>query len=147
MHPHIPKLQELLRGLADHAGLTPKVVVSPSASHAGDRSAWDPTWIPFDEFVQSGKQSKLGRTATGEIEWARMGFDWPLWILFSSGTTGAWCRQTGQDRHHIPREAHTGWWWRLTSFGCLTRTRMCARFGNRQAKVRRSGVAKRVAAW
>ena len=93
VHPHIPKLQELLRGLADRAGLTPKVVVSPNASHAGDRSAWDPAWIPFDEFVQSGKQRKLGRTAAGEIEWARLGFDWPLWILFSSGTTGACCRQ------------------------------------------------------
>ena len=95
VHPHIPKLQELLRGLADRAGLTPKVVVSPNASHAGDRSAWDPAWIPFDEFVQSGKQRKLGRTAAGEIEWARLGFDWPLWILFSSGTTGACCRQKG----------------------------------------------------
>lgn len=39
--------------------------------------------------MKLGGEKKLGRTSEGEIEWARLPFDWPLWILFSSGTTGS----------------------------------------------------------
>lgn len=53
-----------------------------------DRSDWDSEWIDFENFVTCGREKKLGRTSEGEIEWARLGFNWPLWILFSSGTTG-----------------------------------------------------------
>lgn len=45
-------------------------------------------WTSWDEFVRLGGEKKLGRTADGEILWKRMEFDWPIWILFSSGTTG-----------------------------------------------------------
>lgn len=51
-------------------------------------SARDTEWMPFEEFLKIGRERKLGRTSEGEVEWAQLPFDWPLWILFSSGTTG-----------------------------------------------------------
>jgi len=42
----------------------------------------------WDNFILLGKEKALGRTVTGDIDWRRMPFDWPIWILFSSGTTG-----------------------------------------------------------
>lgn len=30
----------------------------------------------------------MGRSDSGEVRWQRLPFDTPLWILFSSGTTG-----------------------------------------------------------
>lgn len=44
--------------------------------------------IRWNDFLQIGKEKKLGRDDTGEIQWKRLSFNWPLWILFSSGTTG-----------------------------------------------------------
>ena len=88
VHPHIPKLTALLDGLKSRAGISPKVVLinhpdAPTSTTGRDE------WTSFGEFVKLGREKKLGRTAEGEIEWARLSFDWPLWILFSSGTTGA----------------------------------------------------------
>ncbi|KAG1755681.1 hypothetical protein EDB19DRAFT_1924945 [Suillus lakei] len=65
--------------------LNPVVIVIQSAR---DVSGWDTDWVSWDTFISKGKSSSLGRTPEGEIEWCRQGFDWPLWILFSSGTTG-----------------------------------------------------------
>ena len=88
MHPHLPKLKELLRGLADRVSLQPKVVVIHHTAHRASQHDWEDGWTGFDDFVDVGKVRNLGRTADGEIEWTRLPFDWPLWILFSSGTTG-----------------------------------------------------------
>ena len=44
--------------------------------------------MSWEDFVQEGAQHKLGRSENGEIEWRRLSFDAPLWVLFSSGTTG-----------------------------------------------------------
>lgn len=88
MHPHLPKLKELLRGLKDRVSLEPKVVVIHHASSPAGQQDWEDGWTSFEAFVNVGKEKKLGRTADGEIEWTRLPFDWPLWILFSSGTTG-----------------------------------------------------------
>lgn len=44
--------------------------------------------MSWESFVDAGKAAKLGRDSNGEIEWRRQAFDWPIWILFSSGTTG-----------------------------------------------------------
>ncbi|KAF7776145.1 hypothetical protein Agabi119p4_4538 [Agaricus bisporus var. burnettii] len=70
VHNHIPKLSQLLAGLSE------------------DRSGWEPGWIGWDAFIEDGRNSKKGITPQGEIEWNRLPFDAPLWILFSSGTTG-----------------------------------------------------------
>jgi acetoacetyl-CoA synthetase len=86
VHPHLPKLTTLIQGLKDRAGIAPKVVVI----HQLDAPSQDTKWTSFDAFVKLGQEKKLGRTSDGsaEIEWAQLPFDWPLWILFSSGTTG-----------------------------------------------------------
>jgi len=47
-----------------------------------------PDWVSWQDFISAGEACKLGRSAEGEIQWYRHGFDAPLWILFSSGTTG-----------------------------------------------------------
>lgn len=85
VHQHLPKLQTLLSGLRDRCILEPKVVIIETGKR-------DPS-IPigrgelWDSFIAEGKANALGRS-NGEIQWTRQGFDWPLWILFSSGTTG-----------------------------------------------------------
>jgi len=44
--------------------------------------------VHWNDFLKIGSEKKLGRDETGEIQWKRLSFNWPLWILFSSGTTG-----------------------------------------------------------
>ncbi|KAF9782823.1 acetoacyl-CoA synthetase [Thelephora terrestris] len=89
IHPHLPKLSTLLSGLFTKSGQSPRVVVVTSGHGAlVDTDAWNTEWSTWDAFIETGRKSKLGRSAQGEIEWKRLPFDWPLWILFSSGTTG-----------------------------------------------------------
>ena len=88
VHPHLPKLKSLLQGMSERLDQRPDVIVVPHPSYKGDRNEWDSAWMGWDDFVRIGRAKKLGRTTEGEIEWTRMDFDWPLWILFSSGTTG-----------------------------------------------------------
>jgi acetoacetyl-CoA synthetase len=90
VHPHIPKVRALLSGLSQRSIKHPKVVIIDAVAkgNATASDTLDSSWIQWDDFVALGASSKLGRSAEGEIEWARLGFDWPLWILFSSGTTG-----------------------------------------------------------
>jgi acetoacetyl-CoA synthetase len=78
----------LLSGLSDKLHTIPKVIVIHTLPSKEDRSLWDPSWIGWDTFVSIGKDRALGRKPDGEIEWYRQEFDAPLWILFSSGTTG-----------------------------------------------------------
>ncbi|PPQ94013.1 hypothetical protein CVT25_009861 [Psilocybe cyanescens] len=87
VHPHLPKLSTLLSGLADLIS-PPKVVIISTFSHDQTRQSWEKDWIGWEDFVKEGQQRKLGRSETGEIKWHRLPFDAPLWILFSSGTTG-----------------------------------------------------------
>lgn len=88
IHPHLPKLSTLLSELLAKSGQSPKVVVITSGYGPVSVDAWDPEWSTWDTFMKMGRKSKLGRSPQGEIEWQRLPFDWPLWILFSSGTTG-----------------------------------------------------------
>ncbi|GLB33820.1 putative acetyl-coenzyme A synthetase N-terminus [Lyophyllum shimeji] len=88
VHRHTAKLSVLLSGLSKK-GITPsKVIIIHTIPHPEDRGDWLPGWISWDSFLADGGECKLGRTSSGEIEWRRGPFDTPLWILFSSGTTG-----------------------------------------------------------
>ncbi|KIM46175.1 hypothetical protein M413DRAFT_16904 [Hebeloma cylindrosporum] len=87
VHQHLPKLSELLSGLADKI-LPPKIVVISPLSQNQYSPSWESGWVGWDVFVKEGQQHKLGRSPSGEIEWNRLSFNAPLWILFSSGTTG-----------------------------------------------------------
>ncbi|TFK91828.1 acetoacyl-CoA synthetase [Polyporus arcularius HHB13444] len=88
VHPHLPKLRALLAGLAEKADLHPEVIVVRHPFGVTEPSQWDAAWKDWDDVVAEGREKKLGRTPDGEIEWKRLDFNWPLWILFSSGTTG-----------------------------------------------------------
>lgn len=87
VHPHIPKLSALLVGMAARSCSPKKVVVINSVlpEKAGD---WQSDWETWEGFMSRGREVGLGRDHSGEIQYKREGFNWPLWILFSSGTTG-----------------------------------------------------------
>ncbi|KAF8165335.1 acetoacetyl-CoA synthetase [Crassisporium funariophilum] len=87
VHQHLPKLSTLLSGLSKQSA-RPKVVIIHAASQKETRHAWESDWMSWEDFVNEGKEHQLGRMPNGEIEWNRLSFNAPLWILFSSGTTG-----------------------------------------------------------
>ncbi|KAF8974552.1 acetoacetyl-CoA synthetase [Flammula alnicola] len=87
VHPHLPKLSALLSGLSDKIP-SPQVVIISTFAQGQNRQLWKSGWVGWENFVKEGQQHKLGRSINGEIEWNRLPFDAPLWILFSSGTTG-----------------------------------------------------------
>jgi len=89
IHDHLCKLSLLVKGLSSAIHVQPKIIVINSSLQARDQTKWSDSWFDWDAFVKSGKDAKLGRTKSGEIEWRRVSFNDPLWILFSSGTTGA----------------------------------------------------------
>ncbi|KAF5388239.1 hypothetical protein D9615_000421 [Tricholomella constricta] len=88
VHRHVPKLSALLSGLSKKDIAPSKVIVIHPIPQVEDRGDWSSEWISWDAFLAEGRNCKLGRTSSGEIEWNRGSFDAPLWILFSSGTTG-----------------------------------------------------------
>lgn len=85
VHNHIPKLSQLLQGLRDKSLSPAKVIVIQSHENSHKLES---SWTSWTDFRALGKQQCLGQTEDGEIRWHRASFDWPLWILFSSGTTG-----------------------------------------------------------
>ncbi|KAJ6599056.1 acetoacetyl-CoA synthetase [Mycena vulgaris] len=88
VHDHLSKLATLLLGLDTESDVAPKIVIiHPLPYGAEDRSAWKEGWVSWDDFLLEGEAEKLGRAPSGEILWHRASFNWPLWILFSSGST------------------------------------------------------------
>ncbi|KAF8592338.1 acetoacetate-CoA ligase [Ramaria rubella] len=85
VYPHLPKLSALLDGLHSHSVVPAKVVIIPN--NEANRSEWRKDWIAWQDFINVTDLT-LGRDDSGEIIWRRGSFDSPLWILFSSGTTG-----------------------------------------------------------
>ncbi|KZT53511.1 acetoacyl-CoA synthetase [Calocera cornea HHB12733] len=81
-HAHIPKLDSVLSRLT-----TPpeQVVIIPGlpASEQPPPYEMQPNWVQWDMFL-----APEAATQDQPIDFCRKGFDWPLWILFSSGTTG-----------------------------------------------------------
>ncbi|CCM02494.1 uncharacterized protein FIBRA_04595 [Fibroporia radiculosa] len=88
VHPHLPKLKALLSGLSDRISLQPQVIVVRRSLTPSYNEQWEQGWLEWKHIVSIGQEKQLGRTTDGEVEWKRLDFDWPLWILFSSGTTG-----------------------------------------------------------
>ena len=88
LHHHTPKVSALLQKLSSK-GLQPtKVVIIHAVPQATENTEWNNDWINWEAFVTEGRTADLGRTSSGDINWCRLSFDAPLWILFSSGTTG-----------------------------------------------------------
>ena len=82
VHPHLPKLAALLSGLVQD--IPPVVVVVSALGKKTDHA--EAGWMSWEGFL--GEEALAGEK---EISWFRGPFDWPLWILFSSGTTSEWC--------------------------------------------------------
>ncbi|CAE7229238.1 unnamed protein product [Rhizoctonia solani] len=87
-HPHLPKLKTLLAGLNERKIEAPKVVVIDTTGGRSSNSDWDQSWENWTAFIARGASSKAGRNEKGDIAWTRVDFNHPLWIMFSSGTTG-----------------------------------------------------------
>ncbi|KAJ1308642.1 hypothetical protein OPQ81_004336 [Rhizoctonia solani] len=87
-HPHIPKLKSLLAGLDERGLESPKVVIIDTTGGNPSGSEWNQSWESWASFIARGASSKAGQNEKGEIAWTRVDFNHPLWIMFSSGTTG-----------------------------------------------------------
>ncbi|CAE6445670.1 unnamed protein product [Rhizoctonia solani] len=87
-HPHVPKLKSLLAGLQERKSESPKVVIIDTTRGTSSNSDLDQSWENWESFAARGASSKAGRNEKGEIIWTRVDFNHPLWIMFSSGTTG-----------------------------------------------------------
>jgi acetoacetyl-CoA synthetase len=83
VHPHEPKLREVVRGL----GPNTKVVIVPYLDEADSPKVEQDGWQDWEAFLDIGKK-EAERTQRTEIEFYQAPFDHPLWILYSSGTTG-----------------------------------------------------------
>ncbi|XP_022453469.1 acetoacetyl-CoA synthetase isoform X3 [Delphinapterus leucas] len=80
-HDHMDKLQQVVRGLAD----LKKVVVIPYVS---SREKIDISKIPNSVFLEDFLATGQGAQAP-QLEFEQLPFSHPLFIMFSSGTTGA----------------------------------------------------------
>lgn len=81
-HDHMEKLQNVVKGLPD----LEKVVIMPyvKAQEAVDLSRI-PNSMFLDEFLATGKEGDHGP----QLEFEQLPFNHPLFIMYSSGTTGA----------------------------------------------------------
>ncbi|KAK2466220.1 hypothetical protein APHAL10511_001862 [Amanita phalloides] len=88
VHNHTPKVSVLLQKLSDK-GLKPsKVIIIHAIPQPVSDTKWNKDWVKWEAFVAEGQSTKLGGALSGDVEWRHVSFDAPLWILFSSGTTG-----------------------------------------------------------
>lgn len=88
VHNHISKVSVLLERLRSKGQHPSKVIIIHAIPQPAPQHEWRPEWTSWEAFISEGQTAKLGQTASGEIDWCRLSFDAPLWILFSSGTTG-----------------------------------------------------------
>ncbi|KAK7049509.1 hypothetical protein VNI00_005540 [Paramarasmius palmivorus] len=89
VHDHLGKVSKLLSALDRTTEKKPQVIVIHAIPYSQeDRAVWNNDWVGWSDFVNSGKNAGLGRNQHGEIQWYQGSFNDPLWILFSSGTTG-----------------------------------------------------------
>ncbi|KAF9514059.1 hypothetical protein BS47DRAFT_1362010 [Hydnum rufescens UP504] len=89
VHNHVPKLAEVVSGL-EKLSLSPEkvVVISLRTGAQSSRDGWMEDWVDWENIIRQGKAETERDPALSEIQFWRGGFDHPLWILFSSGTTG-----------------------------------------------------------
>ncbi|KAH8830910.1 acetoacetyl-CoA synthetase [Flagelloscypha sp. PMI_526] len=80
VHNHIPKVKTLLSKLDTQSNIQPTVVVIHTIPHPTSQKSWSSDWISWDHFQKEPTEA--------DIPFARLPFNHPLWILFSSGTTG-----------------------------------------------------------
>lgn len=90
VHDHLNKLEEIVKGLEDgiekEEQKLQEVIVIPYLNQIGSQSdSAKHQHTNWDDFLQSGKGTSEDDS---NIEFEQLDFNHPLWILFSSGTTG-----------------------------------------------------------
>ncbi|GAA6107323.1 acetoacetyl-CoA synthetase isoform X1, partial [Tachysurus ichikawai] len=81
-HDHMDKLQTVVKGLPD----LEKVVVIPYVRSKGDTDLSKiPNSVFLDEFLDTGMEGEQNP----QLEFEQLPFSHPLFIMYSSGTTGA----------------------------------------------------------
>ncbi|KAJ1020758.1 hypothetical protein NDA16_004149 [Ustilago loliicola] len=90
VHDHLKKLQSVVEGLEEdrkpeEQALGAVIIIPYVKSHPVPQSsaADDGVWTNWDKFLAEGSAE-----GDKEIEFEQLDFNHPLWILFSSGTTG-----------------------------------------------------------
>lgn len=85
--PQAPKLATVVEGL-ERIRSTPLKVVIVDYLGEGDKKDVGESWIEWDSLVNAGEATRV-KEGKSEIDFFYQGaFDYPLWVLFSSGTTG-----------------------------------------------------------
>ncbi|KAL8292250.1 hypothetical protein RQP46_001716 [Phenoliferia psychrophenolica] len=84
--PQTPKLAAVVEGL-EKARATPLKVVLVDYLGEGDRKGVGKEWIEWEELMAAGEATRV-KEGREEIQFFQAEFDYPLWVLFSSGTTG-----------------------------------------------------------
>lgn len=89
IHDHIDKVKEVVKGLRsgdkDQQQLE-RVIIIPYISQIGGQASQDTLpndWTTWDDFLTEGKEKEQE-----DVQFEQLSFNHPLWILFSSGTTG-----------------------------------------------------------
>lgn len=100
MFPHIPKLREVVSGLEKLSIKPLKVVIIPLPRARGwppmTREGWEESsdWLAWKDIIEIGAAEAKRDPTLKDISFWRGGFNHPIWILFSSGTTGELCLAT-----------------------------------------------------
>ncbi|XP_046554077.1 acetoacetyl-CoA synthetase-like, partial [Haliotis rubra] len=81
MHNHLEKLQQVVRGLPD----LERVVIIPFVAEAQCDLSHIPNGCLLEDFLNDGKEDG----AIPQLEFEQVPFNHPLFIMYSSGTTGA----------------------------------------------------------
>jgi acetoacetyl-CoA synthetase len=90
VHDHIGKVKEVVKGLRSSRNAEQQelegVVIIPYCSQIGgeSKSEMESDWSKWSDFLAQGKEKE-----NGKIDFEQLDFNHPLWILFSSGTTGS----------------------------------------------------------
>jgi acetoacetyl-CoA synthetase len=64
------------------------VIISLRTGLHSSRDGWKEDWVDWENIIRQGKAETERDPSLSEIQFWRGEFDHPLWILFSSGTTG-----------------------------------------------------------
>lgn len=100
VHDHTSKMREVIKGLKEDESngllegkqkLETVVLIDFVKGIKKENHEEQKDWINWEDFLQTGRgigEKKGDKVGDEKIEFERLGFNHPLWILFSSGTTG-----------------------------------------------------------
>lgn len=100
IHDHKVKMREVIKGLKEDEKnglvegkqrLENVVLIDFVKEHSKEVVDEEKGWLNWDDLLKSGREigeKKGDKVGQEKIDFERLSFNHPLWILFSSGTTG-----------------------------------------------------------